>query len=419
MADEMISLERLSDYNNNILRDANILKRKTSYVLNNVVNKGQVYLKCTQAGTTDIITLPLSNVQIGDILTDGTVKWEVISLNGAGAGSGNGLQDWKPQTEYHIDDNFVYENEIYKVRVKFTSGDNFENTQLMEEYIPIAWKDNHAYNVGDIFVENNVFYKVINAYTSGASFEVTSDIEVYTPIIFSNKESISIGDIVKYSTNYYKALQNFVCGDTFSLYVFEKYIPHELTEKEIRDIIRNFTPEYHAIYASSGNPVGTILHFMGTIPPTDYLACDGTIYNIDDYPLLATHINIQFGSYNYFGGDGTTTFAVPDLRGEFLRGTGTNSHANQGNGANVGVHQDSTEHNIFVPSDIQGNNLQIRGIDGSTYQQLDTNNRDSVISSNKYQNFTASSNGGSSQIADGYYTSRPTNTSVLYCIKYK
>ena len=248
MADEMISLERLSDYNNNILRDANILKRKTAYVLNNVVNKGQVYLKCTQAGTTDIITLPLSNVQIGDILTDGTVKWEVISLNGAGAGSGNGLQDWKPQTEYHIDDNFVYENEIYKVRVKFTSGDNFENTQLMEEYTPIAWKDNHEYNVGDIFVENNVFYKVINAYTSGASFEVTPDIEVYTPIIFSNKESISIGDIVKYSTNYYIALQNFVCGDTFSLYAFEKYVPHELTEEEVNKVIQNFNPAFSGAF---------------------------------------------------------------------------------------------------------------------------------------------------------------------------
>jgi hypothetical protein len=57
---------------------------------------------------------------------------------------------------------------------------------------------------------------------------------------------------------------------------------------------------------------------------------------------LAEFINTQFGSYNYFGGDGITTFAVPDLRGEFLRCTGTNSHANNGNGSSVGIHQNGT-----------------------------------------------------------------------------
>ena len=74
--------------------------------------------------------------------------------------------------------------------------------------------------------------------------------------------------------------------------------------------------------------VGSIYSYMGTYSPFGYLACDGSEYNISDYPRLAEHINRHFGSYNFFGGDGTTTFAVPDLRGEFLRGTGTNSHTN-------------------------------------------------------------------------------------------
>ena len=265
MANELISIERLSDYNDNLLRDANILKRKTAYVLDSIVNKGQIYLKCIQAGTTDTVALPLTNVQIGDELTDGSVKWEVISLNGAGAGSGNGLQDWKPQTEYYIDDNFVYENEIYKVRVKFTSGTTFENTQLMEEYTPVAWEANHEYNVGDIFVENNVFYKVINAYTSGATFSITADIEVYTPIVFANKEQINTDDIVEYANNYYKALQNFVCGNIFSLYVFEKYVPHELTEEEVTNAIKNFKPSFRGtVGGSAGVNYSTEEQVIGT-----------------------------------------------------------------------------------------------------------------------------------------------------------
>ena len=83
---------------------------------------------------------------------------------------------------------------------------------------------------------------------------------------------------------------------------------------------------------------------MGNNTPDYFLSCDGTVYNISDYPYLAEHFKTEFGSYNYFGGNGTTTFAVPDLRGEFLRGTGTNSHASQGSGESVGIHQDGTEH---------------------------------------------------------------------------
>ena len=90
------------------------------------------------------------------------------------------------------------------------------------------------------------------------------------------------------------------------------------------------------------NPIGEIINFMGNSTPDYFLSCDGTVYNISDYPYLAEHFKTEFGSYNYFGGNGTTTFAVPDLRGEFLRGTGTNGHSNEGSGADVGVHQAAT-----------------------------------------------------------------------------
>ena len=95
-------------------------------------------------------------------------------------------------------------------------------------------------------------------------------------------------------------------------------------------------------YDTIKTPVGEIINYMGTIVPEHYLECDGKTYNITDYPILAEHIKTNFGSYNKFGGDGTTTFAVPDLRGEFLRGSGINNHANQGNGSAVGTHQDGT-----------------------------------------------------------------------------
>ena len=139
-------------------------------------------------------------------------------------------------------------------------------------------------------------------------------------------------------------------------------------------------------------PVGHIISHMGTVAPKHYLICDGAEYNIIDYPYLAQHMIDSFGSVNYFGGDGTTTFAVPDLRGEFLRGTGINSHEEQGNGANVGEHQD------YIVSKYYGT---VGWSKSSPWNVAKINNE------------------------DGTYTTvleeapRPTNTSVLYCIKYE
>ncbi len=61
-------------------------------------------------------------------------------------------------------------------------------------------------------------------------------------------------------------------------------------------------------------PVGSLLHLLKDASvPKHYLACDGSIYNIVDYPYLAEYIKTEFGAYNHFGGDGVTTFAVPSL----------------------------------------------------------------------------------------------------------
>lgn len=69
-------------------------------------------------------------------------------------------------------------------------------------------------------------------------------------------------------------------------------------------------------------PVGTHLLFSGTIIPKNYILCDGSIYNIVDYPYLAQWMKDQFGKYNVFGGDGITTFAVPDKGGIYLTDPG-------------------------------------------------------------------------------------------------
>jgi microcystin-dependent protein len=56
-------------------------------------------------------------------------------------------------------------------------------------------------------------------------------------------------------------------------------------------------------------PVGSSCDFWGATAPTGWLFCDGTVYQIATYPKLGALLG------NTFGGDGTTTFAVPNVGG--------------------------------------------------------------------------------------------------------
>jgi hypothetical protein len=88
-----------------------------------------------------------------------------------------------------------------------------------------------------------------------------------------------------------------------------------MTKTQVKSLMKYISDNMKIPVLGAGGgfaPIGTINPYMGTVAPIGWLACDGTVYNISDYPDLATHIASQFGSTNFFGGDGVTTFAVPD-----------------------------------------------------------------------------------------------------------
>lgn len=168
------------------------------------------------------------------------------------------------------------------------------------------------------------------------------------------------------------------------------------------------SPDMELTNQSAGTSVGEIISYMGTVAPANYLICDGSVYQISDYPYLAQHFVDNFGTVDYFGGDGTDTFAVPDLRGEFLRGTGT-ADRNTGIGESVGVHQDPTSH-AYVQSNGSGSVFCQRQ---SIISDMDTRNNGNVTLAWGASSINENDAGVTT------YTSRPTNTSVLYLIKYQ
>jgi len=80
-------------------------------------------------------------------------------------------------------------------------------------------------------------------------------------------------------------------------------------------------------YVDTAIPAGIIISFAGVSTPTGYLLCDGSAVSRTTYSTLFTAISTTWGA-----GDTTTTFNVPDLRGAFLRGTGSHGTSNMANG---------------------------------------------------------------------------------------
>ena len=127
---------------------------------------------------------------------------------------------------------------------------------------------------------------------------------------------------------------------------------------------------------TDGNPVGAVISFLGLTAPAGYLVCDGAEYEITAYPALADFFRQQFGTVNHFGGDGETTFALPDMRNLFLRGyhgeaeealsgdVGTTQegtlHANFSGSINLWVPDQLPEYSAIAPDSIKNNHISSR-----------------------------------------------------------
>jgi microcystin-dependent protein len=161
-----------------------------------------------------------------------------------------------------------------------------------------------------------------------------------------------------------------------------------------------------------GVPPGTVIAFAGSEGkvPAGYLLCDGRSLNKTDYPELFEAIG------TIYGGNGNT-FALPNFKGMFLRGNGSNSVNTTPGGtvtvasAGLGVKQSDAIRNItgaWTSSAYGGSSptgvFKLDEITSYGHSGVGhANNRISLDASRQVP--TATEN-------------RPVNYSVNYCIKY-
>tara|TARA_R110002167_G_scaffold16252_1_gene63870 strand:+ start:94 stop:732 length:639 start_codon:yes stop_codon:yes gene_type:complete len=175
----------------------------------------------------------------------------------------------------------------------------------------------------------------------------------------------------------------------------------------------NLTGALPAIDGSSltgivGTPTGAVLYFAAAVAPTGFIKANGATVSRSTYADLFAITGTTFGV-----GDGSTTFQIPDLRGEFLRGWDDGRGADSGRNFGTTQSQETEEHYARIASN--GSNS-----DRLHYQPIAANESWSAsrADGDNNENFSAAFTTGTSVNPRGVGETRPRNVALLACIKY-
>ena len=140
-------------------------------------------------------------------------------------------------------------------------------------------------------------------------------------------------------------------------------------------------------------PVGSVFYLAVATVPSGYLECNGAAVSRTTYASLFSTLGTLYGA-----GDGSTTFNLPDLRGEFIRGY------DDGRGADPGRTMGSFE--------------AATGITNQVYQTviLYYDNNDGALYGTAVWNSGGGQNGTNRTI--NYFKVRPRNVALMPIIKY-
>jgi len=158
-----------------------------------------------------------------------------------------------------------------------------------------------------------------------------------------------------------------------------------------------------------GQLTGYVLPFTTSSVPNGFLECNGAAISRVVYADLFVVIGTLYGA-----GDGSTTFNIPDLRGEFIRGFDNGRGID--NGRVVGSPQGDAIRNIT-------------GTVTSNYISSNPNNGVGALKSSIQQTttryaYTSGSSWGAKLDFDASLAvptaneNRPRNIAMMYCIKY-
>ena len=138
-------------------------------------------------------------------------------------------------------------------------------------------------------------------------------------------------------------------------------------------------------------PAGSLIYYAGSVAPAGYLEANGALLSRTTYAALFAAIGIIYNA-----GDGSTTFGLPDLRGEFIRGL------DNGRGVDAGRVLGSSQSDEFR-SHGHATGVSTYGVASGSGAQVADNG-----GASKYYN----------SLVNGGAETRPRNIAMNYIIKY-
>ena len=161
--------------------------------------------------------------------------------------------------------------------------------------------------------------------------------------------------------------------------------------------------------------VGEVAFFARTTPPSGWLKANGAAVSRTTYAALFAAIGTTFGA-----GDGRSTFNLPDLRGEFVRGLDDGRNVDAGR--RLGTTQGDAIRNITGAFDTSKGSWAQQFVDFA-----ETSGAFDLIKGNKQ--WTGDPNNGGNNLPTGFKfdasrvvptanENRPRNIALLACIKY-
>jgi len=169
--------------------------------------------------------------------------------------------------------------------------------------------------------------------------------------------------------------------------------------------ITNLVVQASQLPTGTAPAAGTLAYFGMSTAPTGWLKANGAAISRSTYADLFAAIGTTYGT-----GDGSTTFNIPDLRGEFPRGWDDGRGVDSGRGFGTAQSDEYQSHNHTL----RYNNAANSGDYGSGGNYLTAKSSGLTRISDPGSNArtgTMINNAGGSE-------TRPRNIALLACIKY-
>lgn len=291
-----------------------------------------------------------------------------------------------------------------------TNLDVFSKAESDSRFVNVTGSESMA---GPLTVTGGVVANLTGNASTAASLQTARNInlsgEVSGSASFNGASDVTINATVNANAKYYpraEADAKFVdaAGDTMTGALTVPVTPTASGHATAKQYVDNLF--------SLAVPSGAVIAFARNTAPSGWLICDGSGVSRTTYAALFAAIGTTFGA-----GNGTTTFNLPDLRAEFIRGWDAGRGVDGGRA--FGSTQDSqnkahthliaNNQNVFAPRNtllantVLGN---LGGTGGESAYHLGGLNPD-VYPPNSG---ITSTEGGSE--------ARSRNVAMLYCIKF-